>query len=656
MPFLVAGIAIQFLAIVVLAFFRDTRRALAVMHVLLVAGLGVGLAASLSALVNSHGTHAGFIIAGLPANVFRLDPLALFFLCVIQLVSIPTALYSYSYFREAARSGRSVHSMLVIFGVLLISTQLLVIVDHAILFLVFWEIMSIAAYFGIVFEQEKKETRTGGMYYFAVSHLIVFLLYAFFFLMHASTGSWLMSDCLLSADAGSVFYAMYALALIGFGMKAGFMPFHFWLPRAHPVAPAVISAFMSGIIIKTGIYGLLRTYQMLNPVPEFLGWIVLVAGMISAIFGVWYALAQHDIKRLLAYHSVENIGIIGIGIGIGFIGSAYHSLPIQLLGFGGALLHTLNHAIFKSLLFIGSGVIVGNTGTHIIEQMGGIIHRARYFAVLFLIGSVAISGLPPLNGFISEFILYNAFFSAAKDLQHYYPLAMLIVTVGLAFVGGLAVACFTKLNAIVFLGRERLPQRAFIVTPYEYAALGILASLCVIIGVYPSTIVGIVNGVVSSGMLAGERSPALMDIDWLFLSGVTGISALLVLLLLLAKSAVQKKFGSRISDTWACGYAAVTPRMQYTASSFSDALNTIAHVVLRYEKTMHTLTPTQQEATAVSTHSSDLVDTRVLLPGVAFIRATVLRIRLFRTSDVRAYIASVLITIVVYSIVAFLWK
>jgi hydrogenase-4 component B len=656
MPLLGAGIAVQLLSIIILPFLRAQRRALAAAHALLVAGLAISLFAALHALILHYVPGIGFDLAGIPANVFRIDPLALFFLCVIQLAAIPTTIYSYSYFRDAAREGKRVRSITVIFGILLISTQLLVIADHAILFLVFWEIMSIAAYFGIVYEHGKREVRTGGMYYFAMSHLVVFLLYAFFFLMHAQTQSWLMSDCAITADAGAVFFAMYALALAGFGMKAGFMPFHFWLPRAHPIAPTVISAFLSGVIIKTGIYGILRTFQMLRPVPEFLGWIVLAAGMVSAILGVWYALAQHDIKRLLAYHSVENIGIIGVGIGLGFIGSAYGSVPIQLLGFGGALLHTLNHAIFKSLLFIGSGVIVHNTGTRIIEEMGGIIHSAKYFALLFLTGSVAISGLPPLNGFISEFILYNGFFLAASDLQHYYPLTMLLVAVGLAFVGGLAVACFTKLNAIVFLGSKRKPTGAFTVTFYEYAALGILAALCAAIGVFPLPVVEIVNGVVARVMVPGGTTSALVNIDWLLLSGIFGIVVLIVLLLLGVKSSIHRKYGLRVSDTWACGYADITPRMQYTASSFSDALNSIVGSVLVYKKTAHSAEAGSRTGGAISTHSADLVDTKLLLPAFAWLRSAVLRITMFRTSDMRVYIAAVLIIIAIYSIMGFLWK
>ena len=656
MSILGIGIALQLLPIAAIAFLRKERHALAAVHIMLSAGLVLSLFASLPVLFQFGAPDTVPDLLGIPGDVFRFDPLAMFFLCLIEVVAIPTSIYSYSYFSHVEKTGRSVRSILVMYTVLLVSTQLLVIANHAILFLVFWEIMSMAAYFGIVFEREKAEVRTGGMYYFAISHLIVFLLYAFFFLMHAGTQSWLMSACTLTAAAGGVFYGMYALALVAFGMKAGFMPFHFWLPRAHPIAPTVISTFLSGVIIKTGIYGMLRTFQMLQPTPEWLGWIVLVAGMISAIFGVWYALAQHDIKTLLAYHSVENIGIIGIGIGLGFIGSAYKSDALMLLGFGGALLHTLNHAIFKSLLFIGSGVIARNLGTRIIERMGGIVHRAKYFVALFLIGSIAISGLPPLNGFISEFILYNAFFSAAKDLQHYYPLAMLLMAVGLAFVGGLAVACFSKLNAVMFLGSERETVKKFSVSAYEYAALGIPGLLCVVIGLHPLPFIEIVNDVVSRGILAGVSSSALLDIRWPLISWSFRIVVLVIFLVLVAKWAIQRKYGMRISDIWACGYDDLNPRMQYTASSFSDALNSIAKTILLYRTRVDSPGRQVSGSVRVETHSSDLMDEALVRPLFAGLRSVVERITIFRYTDVRMYVASLLVILLLYSFLAFVWK
>lgn len=466
MDLLFYALTIQIFSIIAIAILQDNRKASIAAHLLLITGLILGFAVSFSTLVFSNLSSQSFSAFGIPNELFRFDALGLFFLCIVQLVAIPTTIYSYSYLKHYLDEGKSIRSNLVFYAILLISTQMVVIANHAVLFLVCWEMMSTSAYLGMVFEKEKREVQKGAFYYLVISHVVVFLLYIFFFLLHHQTNSWLFSDFHISPESGNLFIALYILSLIAFGMKAGFMPFHFWLPRAHPIAPTVFSAFLSGIIIKSGIYGILRTFQFLNPTPEWLGWLVLVVSMISAIFGVWYALAQHDIKKLLAYHSVENIGIIGIGIGIGFIGSAYQSIPIQMLGFGGALLHTLNHAIFKSLLFIGSGVIYKNLGTRNIELMGGIVHRGKYFVMLFLIGSIAISGIPPFNGFISEFIIYNGFFTTAKELKNYYPLLMLISAVGLAFVGGLAVACFTKINSIMFLGSERKEVKHFHVSIY----------------------------------------------------------------------------------------------------------------------------------------------------------------------------------------------
>ncbi|MCK9212765.1 MAG: hypothetical protein M0P61_18210, partial [Ignavibacteriaceae bacterium] len=354
------AILIQILSTIVIAFLQDNRKASIVTHLLLVAALVLGFISTFTALVFSNSSLQSFSFFGIPNNLFRFDSLALYFLCIVQLAAIPISIYSYAYFNHYIDEGKPVRSTLVFYTLLLVSTQLLVTANHSILFLIFWEVMSISAYLGMIFEKEKVDVQTGSFYYFVMNHIVVFLLFIFFFLLHHQTNSWFFSDSHISPDTGNLFIILYLLSLTAFGMKAGFMPFHFWLPRAHPIAPTVFSAFLSGIIIKMGIYGILRTFQFLNPTPEWLGWLVLVVSMISAIFGVWYALAQHDIKKLLAYHSVENIGIIGIGIGIGFIGSAYHSIPIQVLGFGGALLHTLNHAIFKSLLFVGSGVIYQN--------------------------------------------------------------------------------------------------------------------------------------------------------------------------------------------------------------------------------------------------------------------------------------------------------
>ncbi|MFA6294660.1 MAG: proton-conducting transporter membrane subunit [Victivallales bacterium] len=656
MDLLFYSLAIQLAGLIAVVLFRNSRTASAVVHLLLLAGLLSGFVSTLSALLSPDVALRNFSVCGIPGDLFRFDALGLYFLAIAQLVAIPTTIYSYSSINHYIEKGKSIKQLLVFYPILLVSTQLAVISNHSILFLVCWELMSSAAYIGMIFEKEKTDVQTGSFYYLVMNHVVVFILYVFFFLLHHQADSWLFSDFHVSPDSGGLFILLYALALTAFGMKAGFMPFHFWLPRAHPIAPTVFSSFLSGIIIKTGIYGIFRTFQFLNPTPEWLGWLVLAVSMISAIYGVWYALAQHDIKRLLAYHSVENIGIIGIGIGIGFIGSAYNSLPIQVLGFGGALLHTLNHAIFKSLLFVGSGVIYQNLGTRNIELMGGIAHRGRFFAILFLVGSVAISGIPPLNGFISEFIIFNGFFTTARELKNYYPLLMLISTVGLAFVGGLAVACFTKINSIMFLGSERKEIKHFHISSCDYISLGIFALLCSAIGFYPQPFVRVTDSVLSRSFIPGNASPALLNINWLCISVIFLAILSGTILIYIWKLRINKRYGRKISPAWGCGYEGLNPRMQYTASSFADQLISISKSALGYHKKIKPTAEIFPVRNKFESHADDFVDSKILLPLFRKFSSFISRIEFFNYSDIRYYVAFILIIISIYSLIGFLWS
>lgn len=646
-----AAFLIQLLAIVFLSI-KNERKALFSTNIVLLIGLTLGLISTLSSALFSI---AEISSRNIFSNFIRLDGLSIYFLFIVQLVSIPITIYNFSYLQHYIEQKRPIKNFIVFYIILLISTQFLVIANQAIFFLVCWEAMTMSAYLAMVLEREKEEVQRGGFYYFATSHVIIFVLYIFFFLLHHLNGSWFFSDYHISFSAGGVVPIIFILSFIGFGMKAGFMPFHFWLPQAHPIAPSVLSAFFSGVMIKTGIYGILRTFQFLNPVPEWCGWLVLGVSMISAIFGVWYALAQHDIKRLLAYHSVENIGIIGIGIGIGFIGSANNLPVVEVLGFGGALLHTLNHAIFKSLLFIGSGVVCQNLETRNIELMGGLVHRAKYIVLFFLIGSVAISGIPPFNGFISEFIIYMGFFKTANELKNYYPIIMLMFVVGLAFVGGLAVACFTKVNSIMFLGNERKEVKHFHTSIYDNISLGILALLCIVIGFYPQPFVGVVNKVITNGFIKRNSSSALVNIDWLYFTVIFSFIAIGVFVLYLIKIKLEKKHGRRTSTAWGCGYENLNPRMQYTASSFADELNTIPKSVLVYRKKVEVSETAFPLSSKFESHSKDFIDSKIILPSFNFLRLLVTKIEFLSQTDVRYYIAFILIIITIYSLIAFLW-
>ncbi|WP_290664256.1 proton-conducting transporter membrane subunit [Ignavibacterium sp.] len=645
-------LSIQLISLAFL-FIKDQRKALFVSNAVLLVGLMLGLISTSASTLFSFSdmsTESFFY------NLIRIDGLGSYFLFIIQLIAIPTTIYNVSYLQHYIDENRSVKSFLTFYFTLLISMQLIVIANHSILFLVSWEIMSISAYLAMILEKEKEEVQKGSFYYFAASHVLIFVLYIMFFLLHQQTGSWFFSDYHLSFSGSAVIPIIFIFSIVGFGIKAGFIPFHFWLPQAHPVAPTVLSAFLSGVIIKAGIYGILRIYLFIKPVPEWTGWFILIISIISAIFGVWYALVQHDIKRLLAYHSIENIGIIGLGIGIGFIGSANNLPAVEVLGFGGALLHTLNHSIFKSLLFIGSGVVYQNLETRNIELMGGLVHRAKYIAVLFLIGSAAISGIPPFNGFISEFIIYSGFFKTANVLQSYYPILMLMFVVGLAFVGGLAVACFTKVNSIMFLGSERKEIKHFHTSVYDYISLGIFALLCIVIGFYPQPFIGIINKVIVNDFVPGHSSTALINIDWIYFTFIFSIIALGIIGLYMVKLRLEKRYGRRISAAWGCGYENVNPRMQYTASSFANELNEIPRSVLVYHKKVKVSDNAYPLKSKFESHSHDFVDTKIVLPSFQLLSAFVTKIKFLSQTDIRYYIGYILIIITIYSLIAILWS
>jgi formate hydrogenlyase subunit 3/multisubunit Na+/H+ antiporter MnhD subunit len=656
---LILAFIIQLTALVFVPIIKNERRSIIVFTIILLCGLVLGLISTLFSMLFTSVILPDYIIRTVIGNWIRLDGLSLYFLFIIQLIAIPTALYNYSYLQHYLNNKMPIKSFVIFYLIVMVSTQIVVIANHAILFLISWEVMSISAYLAMLFEKEKKEVQQGSFYFLVATHTSVFILYIFFFLLHHESNSWFFSDYHISFT-GNLAAVLFILSFIGFGIKAGFMPFHFWLPQAHPIAPTVLSAFLSGVIIKTGIYGILRTFLFLKPVPGWCGWIVLIVGMVSAIFGVWYALAQHDIKKLLAYHSVENIGIIGIGIGIGFIGSAANMPVIEILGFGGALLHTLNHAIFKSLLFIGSGVIYQNLGTRNIELMGGLVHKAKYLTILFLIGSVAICGLPPFNGFISEFIIYNSFFQTAKELKNYYPLSMLLFVVGLAFVGGLAVACFAKINSIMFLGSERKPvanyhTSQFHTTVFDFIPLIIFASLCVIIGFYPQPFIGIVNKVLTDGFVPNNSTSALINMNWSYLTLIFIFILFGVIILYYAVRKIQRKYGRRTSAAWGCGYEGLTPRMQYTASSFADELNSIVKVLLIYKKKVKISKDVFPKPVSFESHSLDLIDDKIVIPGFNFLKSMIMKIEFLSQTDIRYYILFILIIITIYSFIAFIW-
>ncbi|HNS73278.1 MAG TPA: proton-conducting transporter membrane subunit [bacterium] len=519
--------------------------------------------------------------ASIPALSFSLmiDPLAAFFLVIIFFISAMTALYGAGYLRaegSPAARGRSFF----FFNLLVLGMALVAAAANGMLFIIAWEIMSMAAFFLVTFEDERLQTRSAGLIYLIAAHIgVVLLFFMFWLLAGAGTGSLDFSQFAGAALAGSKLKSLiFLLSIAGFGAKAGFLPLHVWLPEAHPAAPSHVSALMSGVMIKMGLYGILRTLTWLGTPPLWWGTLLVVIGLVSGLLGVLYALAQHDLKRLLAYHSVENIGIMAIGLGLGLLGLHLQENTLAVLGFGGCLLHILNHSIFKSLLFMGAGAVKQQCHTLEIDRLGGLQKRMPFTAATFLIGAAAISGLPLLNGFVSEFMIYFASFSAVTSAPKGTTALPLLSLLGLAAIGALAVACFTKAAGVVFLGegRTQAGEHAQEASAVMLLPMLLLAALCVVAGVAPLLLLPLLRPAIAA---AANLPAAVISTEMAALvepfTAVTVIAAggaALFILLALWRRRILATRGLQRSGTWDCGYSQPSARMQYTASSFVQPL------------------------------------------------------------------------------------
>ena len=434
-----------------------------------------------------------------------------------------------------------------------------------------WELMSLSSWFLILYEFEKEETQKAGYIYLLFTQTGALFLFAAFGLAYHGTGAFAF------AQVGQLPHGLkliiFLLALVGFGSKAGVFPLHIWLPHAHPAAPSHISALLSGIMIKMGIYGILRFYVLLNDPAPIYPQIVLVLGMISGILGVAYALGKHDIKRLLAYHSIENIGIILIGMGLGMLGITSKNMLMAVLGFSGGLLHVFNHAIFKSLLFMGAGSVIQKTGTRHLDQMGGLMKTMPTTGKTFLAGSVAIAGLPPLNGFISEFLIYYAAFQGLH-LNGSSFLLCLFAIISLAVIGGLASGCFTKVVGVVFLGepRSEAARKAAEAGFTIRSAMTILAILCLLIGVWPEPFILLMVQCLRDIAPLAAISPEIFGTIPGKLALMARLLLSLCLLVYLLRQFASRNKTVRTGATWGCGFTQPTARMQYTATSYARSM------------------------------------------------------------------------------------
>ena len=549
------------------------------------AGLGLGLDVLLAGAAFGLELPALLTIAG--GFALRLDALGAFFLVVISLVAIPAALYGAAY-SEVYEGRRALPLLGVMLNLFLLTMSLVPLADNVVTFLAAWEGMSLTSYFLVMTESDEPETLRAGGWYLAMTQFgLAFLLATFLLLAGDGGTSFGELRAVAPSLSPAVRAAVFLLALVGFGSKAGLVPLHVWLPLAHPAAPSHVSALMSGVMIKMGVYGLLRVgLDLLGGGPAWWGGLVLAAGALSALLGVLYALMEHDLKRLLAYHSVENIGIIFIGLGAGWMFQSYGLGTLAALGFVGGLYHTINHACFKSLLFLGAGGVLHATGSRNMEELGGLIKRMPRTALFFLVGAAAISALPPLNGFVSEWLVFQALLGGAAIPRSEVAVLMPVAVALLALTSGLAAACFVKAFGITFLGMPRSGEadRAREVPLAMQCGMAVLALACVALGLGAFVMVPALGAV-----LAGQSGMPPVAVAFslrlpLEVPGAVGRMSptflLLGLVLLLAAVPLALRLfgaarGLRVSDTWGCGRIAQTPRMQYTATAFAEPLRRV---------------------------------------------------------------------------------
>ncbi len=526
----------------------------------------------------------------------RITPLAAYFNLALGILATAVSIYSLGYLREM-EGRRNLGVLGFFYNILLLSLTLVFSAANAFFFLVAWEVMALSAWCLVSFEHEKSATRRSGVVFLVMSHAGTGLLLIGFLILAQASGSLdfasfhLLASRLSPAQQGSVF----VLFFLGFGVKAGVIPIHVWLPQAHPVAPSNISALMSGIVIKSGIYGMaLVFFDFFGVAPLWAGMLVLAAGVVSALLGVLYALMEHDLKRLLAYHSIENIGIILIGFGAALLFRALGHPMLAAMALIAGLYHTLNHAIFKCLLFLGAGAVLQSTHTRNMEEMGGLIRRMPVTALCFLTGAVAISGLPPLNGFLSEWLTYQALLAGFGSTPTLTRLVFPIAGALLALTAALAAACFVKAFAISFLAlpRSEKAETAHECSPPMRAGMGILAALCALLGLGATWFLPIFDSITAAA-LGVRLSATLTAANNLVLTAGTarggtvstvGIAALLVLL-----SGLPALFwlawgraGRRVTGpTWDCGLPGLTAANEYTATGFSKAFRMIFSALYR---------------------------------------------------------------------------
>jgi formate hydrogenlyase subunit 3/multisubunit Na+/H+ antiporter MnhD subunit len=618
-----------------------------------VAAAAVGLTGALRVLLRPGAIGQVHLSWSVPYGSFFLeaDPLSAFFLVPIFLLTGLAAVYGTGYLK-AHDGDRPTASAWAAYNALTGAMVLVVLARNAVLFLVAWELMAVTSFLLVARDNERAEVRRAGRLYLVAGHLGTTALFLFFLLLGREAGS-LDFDRLAAAGLGGYPHAglLLALALIGFGTKAGLVPLHVWLPEAHPAAPSHVSAVMSGVMIKTGVYGIIRALTWLGPPPAAWAWALIGLGLITGVLGALLALTQRDLKRVLAYSSIENGGIILTGVGLGVLGQATGEVPLIILGYGGALLHVLNHALFKGLLFFGAGSVQCGAHTLDLEQLGGLQRRMPWTGAAFLVGAAAICGLPPLNGFVSEFTVLLGALHGVRLTGPGAAAPAFAVICGLGVMSGLAAAVFTRAFGIAFLGRPRVAAAAQAreSAPGMLWPMGILAALCLGAGLGAPWLPALLRPVLAQieGLSTGDVARTCAQLAVTLKSVVLAGAAFGGVALALAawRLAVLARRDVRTGPVWGCGYARPAPRAQYTASSFAQPLVEFFSI-LRQRRVIRRPEGDFPTGAGLTTEAPDVIAAHGWRPVFSGVEGLLLKLHRLQTGSIHLYILYIAITLI----------
>ncbi|HEY7661806.1 MAG TPA: hydrogenase 4 subunit B [Xanthobacteraceae bacterium] len=635
---------------------------------------GICLAVSLALLALAIAALLGF--AGPPSAVtlplglpwlgahLRLDALAAFFLAVVGLGSAAASLFALGYGRHEHAPCR----VLPFYPAFLAGMTLVVLADDAFTFLVSWEFMSLSSWALVMAHHRVGDNIRAGYVYLIMASFGTLALLLTFGLLAGPDGSYAFADMRAASHSAALAASILVLALIGAGSKAGLVPLHVWLPLAHPAAPSQVSALMSGVMTKVAIYGFVRiVFDLLGTPAWWWSMLVLSLGGVTAVMGVLYALMQHDLKRLLAYHTVENIGIIFIGLGLALAFKAHAMAWAAALALTAALLHVFNHSVFKSLLFFGAGAVLTATGERDMEHLGGLIHRMPQTAFVFLVGCAAISALPPLNGFVSEWLTFQAILLSPQLPS--WGLKLLVPAVGalLALSAALAAACFVKAFGVSFLGRPRTPAAAGAreTDRFSLAAMFLFAALCLIAGILPGLFIDSLAPVVEA--MVGGRMPVQSGVAWLSIvpiaQGRSSYNGLLVFIFMLLSGALAAWTIHRLASDklrrappWDCGYPDASPATQYTASSFAQPIRRVfGTLVFLARERVDMPAPGDGRPARITVELHDLVWDTLYAPVAGAVGFAADRLNQLQFLTIRQFLSLVFAALVLLLLVLAIW-